>query len=232
MPKMRYLGAIIIISAVFAFFVFFNLNDYLTLEYLQSQHARIKAYHMAHPGVTALTFSLIYIVTAGLSLPGSTLLLLFAGAIFGLFWGTVLVMVASIIAATLEFLAARYFLRDAILSRFSYNVLTLNTCIKEEGAYYLFALRLIPFAPFLVMNLVMGLTPINTLTYIVVSLLGLLAGTVVCVNVGTALSKLDSLSGLLSPGLIASFIAFGFFPLGAKKIIKLIYNYRASRRSA
>lgn len=230
MTKTRYLGAALVIATVVAFLVFFDLSDHLTLEYLQSQHARIKAYKMAHPYVTALAFFLIYIVTAGLSLPGSSLLPLLAGAIFGLLWGTVLVSIASTIAATLEFLAARHFLRDAMLSRFSYNVLTLNTRIKEEGAYYLFALRLVPFAPFLVINLAMGLTPINTLTYVAVSLSGMIAGTVVFVNVGTHLGKLDTLSGLLSPDLIASFMILGLFPLAAKKFIKLFYNYRVSKR--
>ncbi len=229
MTKTRWLGAALIVATVVALFAF-DLRDYLTLEYMQSQHARINAYYTAHPYVTAIVFLLVYIVTAGVSLPGSSLLPLLAGAIFGLLWGTVLVSIALTIAATLEFLAARYLLRDAILSRFSYNVLTLNARIKEEGAYYLFALRLIPFAPFLVINLVMGLTPINTLTYILITMFGPLAVTVVFVNVGTQLGKLDSLSGLLSPELIASLMILGLFPLAAKKFIKLFYNYRASRR--
>nr|MDQ3958957.1 pyridine nucleotide-disulfide oxidoreductase [Pseudomonadota bacterium] len=107
MTKMRGLGAALIATCVVAFFAL-DLGDYLTLEYLQSQHAHIEAYYTAHPCVTALAFSLIYTMTAGLSLPGSSLLPLLAGAVFGLFWGTMLVSVTSTIAATLEFLTARY----------------------------------------------------------------------------------------------------------------------------
>jgi uncharacterized membrane protein YdjX (TVP38/TMEM64 family) len=228
MTKMKWLGATLIATSIVAFFAL-DLGGYLTLEYLQSQHAHIEAYYTAHPYVTALAFSLIYTMTAGLSLPGSSLLPLLAGAVFGLFWGTVLVSVTSTIAATLEFLTARYLLRDAIQSRFSSNVLAFNTGIEKEGAYYLFALRLIPFAPFLIINLVMGLTPIKTLTYIGVSLVGLLASSAVYVNVGTELGRLDSLSSLLSPGLIVSFTILGFFPLAAKKLLNLVYSYRASR---
>jgi uncharacterized membrane protein YdjX (TVP38/TMEM64 family) len=163
------------------------------------------------------------------SLPGSSLLPLLAGSVFGLFWGTVLVSVASTIAATLEFLAARYLLREAIQSRFSSNVRAFNAGIEKEGAYYLFALRLMPFAPFLIINLVMGLTPTKTLTYIGISLVGLLASSAVYVNVGTELGRLDSLSSLLSPGLIVSFTILGFFPLVAKKLLNLVYSYRVSR---
>jgi uncharacterized membrane protein YdjX (TVP38/TMEM64 family) len=228
MTKMRWLSAALMATSIVAFFAL-DLGGYLTLEYLQSQHAHIKAYYTAHPCVTALAFSLIYTLTAGLSLPGSSLLPLLAGSVFGLFWGTVLVSVASTIAATLEFLAARYLLRDAIQSRFSSNVRAFNIGIEKEGAYYIFALRLIPFAPFLIINLVMGLTPIKTLTYIGISLVGLLASSAVYVNIGTELGRLDSLSSLLSPSLIVSFTILGFFPLIAKKLLNLVYSYRVSR---
>ncbi len=163
------------------------------------------------------------------SLPGSSLLPLLAGSVFGLFWGTVLVSVTSTIAATLEFLAARYLLRDAIQSRFSSNVRAFNAGIEKEGAYYLFALRFMPFVPFLIINLVMGLIPIKTLTYIGISLVGLLASSAVYVNVGTELGRLDSLSSLLSPSLIVSFTILGFFPLAAKKLLNFVYSYRVSR---
>jgi uncharacterized membrane protein YdjX (TVP38/TMEM64 family) len=109
----------------------------------------------------------------------------------------------------------------AIQSRFSSNVRAFNADIEKEGAYYLFALRLMPFAPFLIINLVMGLTPIKTLTYSGISLVGLLASSAVYVNIGTELGRLDSLSSLLSPGLIVSVTILGFFPLVAKKLLSL-----------
>lgn len=229
MNKARWWSAALILTTMVVFFAL-DLGDYLTLDYFHSQHARIQAYYAERPVVTILAFLLLYIATAGLSLPGSSLLPLFAGVIFGLFWGTVWVSVASIIAATLEFLAARHFLRDAILSRFAYNVLTLKAGVENAGAYYLFALRLVPFAPFLVVNLVMGLTTIKTPIYIAVSLIGILISTAVYVNVGTELGHIKSWRGLLSPGLLVSLAILGLLPLAAKKLIRLIHRHREARK--
>jgi hypothetical protein len=47
----------------------------------------------------------------------------------------------------------------------------------------------------------------------------MLAGTAVYVNAGTQIAKLDSLKGILSPGLIGSFVLLGLFPLVAKPVL-------------
>ncbi|MFZ2403874.1 MAG: FAD-dependent oxidoreductase, partial [Methylobacter sp.] len=94
--------------------------------------------------------------------------------------------------------------------------------IDRDGALYLFTLRLVPIFPFFVINLVMGLTTLKTKTFYWVSQLGMLAGTLVYVNAGTQLGKLESLSGILSPGLIGSFALLGIFPLLANKVVDAI----------
>jgi len=68
----------------------------------------------------------------------------------------------------------------------------------------------------------MGLTRLKTSVFYIVSQIGMLAGTLVFVNAGTQLAKIDSLSGILSPGLIFSFALLGIFPLVAKKIVDFI----------
>ena len=94
----------------------------------------------------------------------------------------------------------------------------INKGVEEEGAFYLFTLRLVPIFPFFIINLVMGLTKIPIKTFYWVSQLGMLPATVVYVNAGRELAKIDSLSGILSPGLLFSFVLLGVFPLAAKKI--------------
>ena len=54
----------------------------------------------------------------------------------------------------------------------------------------------------------------------------MLAGTAVFVNAGTQLGRIDSLSGILSLGLIGSFAFLGLFPLLAKKTIEAINAYK------
>jgi len=201
-----------------AFFLF-DLGRFLSLEYLQSQRAGLVDYFQTNPLFMGLGFFLVYVAVTGLSLPGAAMLTLVAGAIFGVFWGTLIVSFASTLGATLAFLLSRFLLRDWVQKRFGDRLSSINAGIEKDGAFYLFGLRLVPLFPFFVINLVMGLTPIPTLTYAWVSQIGMLAGTLVYVNAGTQLGQLESLSGILSPGLLGSFVLLGLFPLIARKAL-------------
>ncbi len=206
-----------IIAALIAAFLWFDLQSYFSLDYFKAEQAAIDAYFLAHPLQTAAIYFAIYVAVTGLSLPGAAIMTLVGGAIFGLVWGTVIVSFASVIGATLAFLASRYLFRDAIQAKFGDKLAAINRGVEKEGAFYLFALRLVPAFPFFVINLVMGLTPIATRTFYWVSQLGMLAGTIVYVNAGTQIARIDSLAGLVSPGLIGSFVLLGVFPLIAKR---------------
>ncbi len=204
--------------AVGAFFALGG-HRYLSFEQVQAHQAAIGAWYESHPFVTALCFFALYVAVTGLSLPGATILTLAAGAIFGLGWGTLIVSFASSIGATLAFLASRFLLRDWVQSKFGTTLKRINDGVEREGALYLFTLRLIPVVPFFVVNLAMGLTPLRARTFYWVSQVGMLAGTLVYVNAGTQLARLESLSGILSPGLIGAFVLLGLFPLIASKAI-------------
>lgn len=210
------------IAALVAAFFAFDLQHYLTLEMLKLQQAAIEAYRADHPVLASVVYALIYIAVTGLSLPGATVLTLAGGAVFGLLWGTLIVSFASTIGATLAFLAARFLFSEAVKSRFGDRLNLINKGMDRQGALYLFTLRLVPVFPFFVINLVMGLTNLKAQTFYWVSQVGMLAGTVVYVNAGTQLGKLESLSGILSPGLIGSFALLGVFPLLANKIVEAI----------
>ncbi len=207
------------IVALMAIFYMFDLQAYLNLEALKEQKAAIGTYHLANPIKSATLYTLLYIAVTGLSLPGATILTLAGGAVFGLFWGTAIVSFASTIGATLAFLAARFLFRDAVKTRFGEQLKALDAGVAKEGAQYLFTLRLVPIFPFFLINLAMGLTKFKTQTFYWVSQVGMLAGTIVYVNAGTQLGKIDSLSGIFSPELLGSFALLGIFPLLATKIV-------------
>jgi uncharacterized membrane protein YdjX (TVP38/TMEM64 family) len=211
----------VIALAIGAFFLF-DLDQWLTLERFKTEYARLVDYRDAHPVLTTLAFAGIYIAVTGLSLPGATVLTLAGGALFGLVWGTLVVSFASSIGATLAFLAARFLFRDAVKSRFGDRLAAIDAGLAKDGPYYLFSLRLVPLFPFFVINLAMGLTAIRTSTFYWVSQLGMLAGTIVYVNAGTQLAKIDSLSGILSPPLVGAFALLGLFPLAAKKFVEIM----------
>ncbi len=210
---------IIIIALLIGAFFLFDLGRLLSLEYLQSQRVELVGHFQTNPLATALGFFLLYVAVAGLSLPGAAVLTLVAGAIFGLFWGTLIVSLASTLGATLAFLLSRFLLRDWVQKRFGDRLNTINAGIEKDGAFYLFGLRLVPLFPFFVINLLMGLTPMPARTYAWVSLVGMFAGTLVYVNAGTQLGQLESLSGIFSPGLLGSFVLLGLFPLIARRVL-------------
>ncbi|MEY3289203.1 MAG: hypothetical protein RLZZ419_1445 [Pseudomonadota bacterium] len=210
------------IVVLIATFFILDLQSYLNLETLKAQQHNIGTYRSNNPVMAVTIYALIYIAVTGLSLPGATILTLAGGAVFGLLWGTLIVSFASSIGATLAFLAARFLFRDVVKTRLGSRLQAINAGMAKEGALYLFTLRLVPVFPFFVINLVMGLTNIKTLTFYWISQVGMLAGTLVYVNAGTQLGQLESLSDILSPGLIGSFALLGIFPLIANKIVETI----------
>ncbi len=224
----RILILLVIAIAIAAFF-YFNGQQILTLEMLKSHYASIANFRDNHATLAIAVYGLIYIAVTGLSLPGAAILTLAGGAIFGLFWGTVIVSFTSTIGATLAFLAARFLFKDSIQARFGDRLQAINDGIAREGAFYLFSLRLVPLFPFFVINLLMGLTALKTRTFYWVSQVGMLPGTLVYVNAGTQLGKLDSLAGVLSPSLLGSFILLGIFPLMTKKIIDTVQATKVYR---
>ena len=209
----------VLIGAALAYYGF-DLGRYLSLDFFKSQQAAIETWRAAQPATAALLYFLAYVAVTGLSLPGAAAMTLVGGAVFGVLWGTVLVSFASTAGATLAFLVSRFLLRDWVEQRFGERLRAVNAGVEREGGFYLLALRLVPAFPFFMINLAMGLTAIRTWTFYWVSQIGMLLGTIVYVNAGTQLAKIESLSGILSPALIASFALLGIFPLIAKKILE------------
>ncbi len=207
-----------VLLAVLAFKLL-NLGQYLNLGYIKESQAVFAAFYSEHRTLTIVSYMLIYITATALSLPGAAILTLAGGAMFGLVSGSIIISFSSSIGATLACAVSRYLLRDWVQEKFGDKLQKINKGMEEEGGFYLFTLRLVPVFPFFIINLVMGLTSIRLKTFYWVSQLGMLPATIVYVNAGKELGKIDSLSGILSPGLLVSFVLLGIFPIAAKKII-------------
>ncbi|PIV29241.1 MAG: pyridine nucleotide-disulfide oxidoreductase [Zetaproteobacteria bacterium CG02_land_8_20_14_3_00_50_9] len=227
---MKKLSLILLFLLLIAAFFHFDLNHLLTLAGLKSGLAQFETWRSDSPLLISGAFFIFYVLVTALSLPGATVMTLAAGMLFGLLWGTLIVSFASSIGALLAFLVSRYLFRDVVQSRFGNRLKTLNDGIAQDGAFYLFALRLVPAFPFFLINLLMGLTSIRATTFYWVSQLGMLAGTIVFVNAGTQLARLESLSGILSPLVLGSFAALGLFPLLARKAISMLQQRRVYAR--
>jgi uncharacterized membrane protein YdjX (TVP38/TMEM64 family) len=226
--KLKKIVILIVIGGLIAAVKVFNLDQYLTLSYLKGSLDKLKALYENHSLMVIAGYFIIYVLTTSLSLPGASPLGIAGGALFGFWTATLLVSFASTIGATLACVVSRYLLRDWIQNRFVDKIAKVNEGIEKEGAFYLFTLRLIPIFPFWMINLAMGLTKMSLLKFYWVSQIGMLPGTMVFVNAGKELAKIDSVKGIFSPSLIISFALIGTFPIAVKKLIAL-YRYRKGK---
>ncbi|NGO88571.1 pyridine nucleotide-disulfide oxidoreductase [Halomonas sp. 141] len=217
MNRQRLLLITLLLLAILGFYVS-GAHTFFTLETLQAYRSQFQAAFQQSPWQVAGLFFAVYVVMTALSLPGAALLTLLGGALFGLGWGLLIISFASTLGATLAFLLSRFLFRGPIEKRFPRQFETVNRGVEKDGAFYLFTLRLVPIFPFFMINLVMGLTRIKLTTFYWVSQLGMLPGTAVYVNAGGQLGELESLGGIVSPGLLASFALLAVFPWLARRI--------------
>jgi pyruvate/2-oxoglutarate dehydrogenase complex dihydrolipoamide dehydrogenase (E3) component/uncharacterized membrane protein YdjX (TVP38/TMEM64 family) len=222
------IGVVLVLGAI-AWFGF-DLGRFLTLGRLHEDQQWLIQEKNANPVLFGGLFFATYVLVTGASLPGAAIMTLAAGALFGLLRGVVLVSFASAIGATIAFVVARYVLRNFVRHYFEKQSSAVDAGMKKDGAFYLFALRLVPILPFFLINLAVGLTAIRVTTFYWVSQLGMLPGTIVYVNAGTQLAQIKTLSDVASPALLGSFALLGVFPLLAKFALDRIRARKVYRR--
>ena len=230
--RFRQILVLLLLALAMGTFVALDAGRYLSFEQLKASQAGFAQWHAQQPYMVAAVYFGVYVLATALSIPGAVIITLAGGAVFGLWWGLLIVSFASTLGATLAFLASRFVLRDWVEARFGQRLADIHAGVDKEGAFYLFTLRLIPVVPFFLINLLMGLTRMKTWTYYWVSQIGMLAGTAVYVNAGTQLAQLDSVQGILSPALLGSFVLLGIFPLLARRVVAAIQKRQVYARWA
>ncbi|YCO02721.1 TVP38/TMEM64 family protein [Vibrio sp. VNB-15] len=219
MNKKLILGLILLATILF---LGVNFGQYLTLENAKAQQAALNAFIEQNFVFAAATYFLAYIAITAFSIPGAAVVTLLGAALFGFWTSLLLVSFASTIGATIAFLSSRYLLREWVQSKFGNKLNAINQGVEKDGAFYLFSLRLIPVFPFFLINLLMGLTPMSIGRFYLTSQIGMLPGTAVYLNAGTQLATIDSLSGIVSPTVLASFALLGLFPIIAKWVMNKV----------
>ncbi len=204
---------------VLALIVAYLADQWQGFAFLQAQREQLAALFASHPFAVAGTFLVIYAGSVALIQPWAAILSISAGAIFGLIYGTLLALAGATIGATLAFLAARYLLRDWVQRRLEVRLAVVNEGIEREGGFYLFAMRLVAWLPFFLINPLMGVTPMRLRTFFWVTLVGMLPVTAAWVNAGTQIGRIDSVGELISPAVLLSFTLLGLLPLAAKRLI-------------
>lgn len=225
--KTKQIVILTLVGLAAAAWMYFDLGAYLNLETLQSRIDELQQWYDRNPLLAGALYFLLYVIATALSVPGAAILTLAGGALFGFWYALLLVSFASSIGATLALLVSRTLLRDWVQQKFGSRLGALNRGFEKDGPFYLFSLRLVPLFPFFVINLLMGLLPIKAKTFYWVSQLGMLPATAVYVNAGTQLGQLESTAGILSPGLIGSFVLLAIFPFIGRAVLEFISSRRA-----
>ncbi|MDW1979085.1 TVP38/TMEM64 family protein [Vibrio sp. Vb0304] len=219
MNKKLILGLILLAAIVF---LGINFGQYLTLENAKAQQEALTTYIDQNFVFSAAIYFFTYIAITAFSIPGAAVVTLLGAALFGFWTSLLLVSFASTMGATLAFLSSRYLLRDWVQNKFGNKLNAINQGVEKDGAFYLFSLRLIPVFPLFLINLLMGLTPMSVGRFYLTSQIGMLPGTAVYLNAGTQLATIESLSGIVSPAVLASFALLGLFPIITKWVMNKV----------
>jgi len=208
----RIILALVFAGAVAAFFALGGYR-YLTLDTIKDNRDALLAFTQAHYAQAVVIAFLVYVAAAAFSLPGGLILSLTCGFLFGRWAGTVLVVLAASIGATLLFLAARYVFADSARKRLGALGEKINAGFTRNAFSYMLFLRLVPAFPFFLVNLAPAFTSIPLRTYALATFIGIIPGTFVFVNLGETLGRIDSLQGLVSWETLGAFALLGILAL-------------------
>ena len=212
--KYLYLVALLILV------IFFYYNNSLFEKTILDNIVNLENYYRQNPIFFMFAYFIIYVVLTTLSIPVALMLGLLSGFIFDLYSAIILISFASSFGATAAMLISRYLISEYINRRFSNEISLINNEVNEHGAYYLFALRMSPIFPFFVINAAFGLTKIKTLTFYLVSQLGMLPGTTIIILIGSELNDFLIKGSPFSIELVLYLTLLGLIPLLFKKYIR------------
>lgn len=208
----------LIVTAISVFYLFGG-SQLLTLEFVQTHLNNLRIGFRDSPVLFTCAFVGVYLFLTTLSIPGSIVLTLLSGAIFGVQQGTFLVIVSTTLGACFAFLMSRYLFRDYFHRRFQAQFLRMNHRVKREGIPYLFILRMIPVSPYVVINIVMGLTEMRLWNFAWVTYLGMLPGTFLYVLAGKEIASITKISDILSWEIALGLTALGVVPPVLRKVL-------------
>jgi uncharacterized membrane protein YdjX (TVP38/TMEM64 family) len=207
----------------------FLLHPHVSWEHIRTNLDALQAAAQANPAASVLLFVALFVVITTLPIPIAGLLTMTAGALFGRWLGTGVVVLAATLSATLAFLATRYLFRAAVHDRFRVGMELIDRAVARDGAFYLFGLRLVPGFPFCVINMSLALTRMPVRTFVLITLVGSVPATFLFANAGQQLGRIESANEVLSTNVVVSLVLLGLAPLVFRKVLQLLSTLRGTR---
>ena len=213
--KFLYFLAFIIL--IILFFLLFD-GSLLFLKNIDDLFLSIKILSNENFFFSISLFIFIYILATSLSLPIATFLSLLSGALFG--WiGIPIVVFSATMGASIIFYLVQTSFGSFYINRVEKKFSYLEKEFKQDSFYFLLSLRLLPIAPFFLINILAGLFNINLKKYILATIIGILPASSVFVWIGKSASEIFTYSEL--PNLDQIFLKF-IPPLFLMALISLL----------
>lgn len=213
----KFLLPLVLLLGLVVFFTT-DLHNALSFSGLAKNYQQITAFVAHNQLVSWLVYVLIYACVVALSLPAASLLTLAGGAILG--WVAIpLIVLGASIGACVVFIAARSVFSGLLRARAAGFITRLEAGFNKNAFSYLLALRLIPAAPFWVVNIVPALLGMRLLPFFIATVIGITPGTSVYVAVGRGFDKVlareevPDLSTLQDPYILAPLVVLGLLSL-------------------
>ncbi len=197
-----------------------GFGSYFSFENLKGHSDLLLKIAAAHPLLSPLLFILLYVLVAGLSIPGATILTLAAGFVFGTIPATLYVNIGATIGSALAFLTIRYVAGDWFHAKYSGQLEKFNAELAKNGTYYLLTIRLIPIFPFFLINILGGFTRIPLRTFVSTRSVGIIPGHLVYSFAGSQLGSIQSPSDIFSRNILIAVALLAAFSL-----IPAVYNH-------
>lgn len=197
----RFLPLAVLVLAIVVVFAS-GLDDYLSFEQLRQNREQLLEFVDRHAVLAPLLFMVIYAAVIALSIPGGAVLTMAGGFLFGVALGTLYVVVAATVGASLVFLAAKTALGDSLRRKAGPWMRRMEHGFRENALNYLLFLRLIPVFPFWLVNLVPAFLGVPLGTYLVATFIGIIPGSLVYASVGNGLGVVFEAGGRPDLGII------------------------------
>jgi len=197
------------------------IGSVLTFDNLKQHREELLELVRNHYALSVVLFVLLYVLVAGLSIPGAVVLTLGGGFLYGTAQATLYVNLGATAGAVLAFLTARHLLGKQLQEKYQLQLDRFNREMEVEGWRYLLTLRLIPIFPFFLINFLSGLTRVPLKTFAWTTSLGIIPGTAVFAYAGRQLGSINSPEDILSTKVITAFLllaSFALFPVVFSRI--------------
>ncbi|MGY6410989.1 MAG: TVP38/TMEM64 family protein [Alkalilacustris sp.] len=204
-PGARARMALLVLFALIGTGIWFGVRGDVSAETVMAQHAELIAWRDTHGIMAVAGFFAVTAFAALLSLPGIAVFTLAGGVLFGVMWGTLLVVAAATLGAMGLYLLARAGFGDGLMRRMERGrTAWLAEELRRNEIRALLFLRIAPVVPFLLANMLPALMGVRPMRYVVTTFFGLIPGTLAVAFAGYGLGEVAASGGASDLKLLAA----------------------------